>query len=74
MNEKLVKDCVRMYRERAAYAYKWAKEYKDCEEADLYQKELALAMAYDNAADMLVYAIEDREDMLRQYDYYGEEG
>ena len=72
MNEKLVKDCVRMYRERATYAYKWAKKYQERGEEDHHQKEFARAIAYDSAADMLVYAIEDREDMLRQCDYYGE--
>ena len=74
MNEKLVNDCVRMYRERAAYAFKWAKKYKERGEEDRHQEELTRAMAYDSAADMLVYAIEDREDNLRQYDYYGDEG
>lgn len=71
MNEQLMRDCLRMYRERASFYKKiWLDNYNhgfnnvEC---------LGKSDAYNNAAMMLEYALQDNAEILRQYDYFGED-
>lgn len=71
MNEPLVRDCLRMYRERENYyRTEWRKRSKDGLKATDF---LIMADAYSNAAIMLEYALQDNAEILQQYDYFGED-
>jgi hypothetical protein len=72
MNEQLVRDCLRMFREREDY-YKeeWNKEFdKNGSPPD---NLWGMMMAYDNAACMLEYALNGNSKALAQFDYYGKD-
>ena len=71
MDEQLMRDCLRMYRERENYyRTEWRKRSGD--KLDVVEF-LAMADAYENAAMMLEYALQGNDEILRQYDYFGEE-
>lgn len=71
MDEQLIQDCVRMYREREKYyRAEWRKRSKDGLKVTDF---LIMADAYTNAAMMLEYALQGNVEILRQYDYFGEE-
>ena len=71
MDEQLVQDCLRMYRERGNYyRTEWRKRSKDGLKATDF---LIMADAYTNAAMMLEYALQGNAEVLRQYDYFGED-
>ena len=59
MNEQLIRECLRMLRERER-AWKEAGDFNT-------------EVAYSSAADMLEYAINDNAECLAQFDYYGED-
>ena len=61
MDEKLVKECLRMFEERCKY-YDALPSFTEKE----------LACAYSNAATMLEYAINGNAECLTQFDTYGE--
>ena len=71
MDEQLMQDCLRMYRERASFYEKvWLDNYDhghnnvEC---------LGKSDAYRNAATMLEYAMSGNKEALAQFDYFGEE-
>ena len=59
MNEQLIRECLRMLRERERT---WREEGN-----------LNVEAAYGTAADMLEYAINDNAECLAQFDYYEKE-
>ena len=63
MNEKLIYEVLRMLNERRRF---WS---DNLDRANA----VYTAMAYDSACDMLRAAIDGREDILREFDYYGED-
>jgi len=71
MDEQLVRDCLQMYRERENYyRAEWCKRSKDGLKVTDF---LVMADAYSNAAMMLEYALQGNAEVLRQYDYFGED-
>jgi len=69
MNEQLVRDCLRMLRERKNYYQNTIKNGKSLNlDADY-----AAAGAYSSAATMLEYALKGDKEILSQFDYYGED-
>lgn len=60
MNEQLIRECLRMLREREQF---WKRRGQN----------FTVETAYSTAADMLEYAINDNAECLAQFDYYGEE-
>ena len=54
VNEFLIRECLRMLRDRSEY-WENAGEYGRC-------------VAYESAADMLEYALDDNAECLAQYD------
>ena len=70
MDEQLVRDCLRMYRERAAYfENEWRNSYNNGYDDPGYS---GMAGAYRSAATMLEYALRGNKETLSQFDYYGE--
>ena len=68
MNEQLIKDCLRMLRDRKNYYQNTIKNGKSLNlDADN-----AAAGAYNSAATMLEYAIKNDKEILAQFDYYKE--
>ena len=71
MDEQLMRDCLRMYHERENYyRTEWRKRSKDGLDVTDF---LVMADAYTNAAMMLEYALQGNAEILRQYDYFGED-
>jgi len=69
MDEQLVRDCLRMFRDRKNYYQNTIKNGKSLNlDADY-----AAAGAYSSAATMLEYALRGDKEILSQFDYYGEE-
>lgn len=62
MNEELIRDCLRMFKQRAAC-------YESIRPKGAI--ELGLACAYTNALQMLQYAIDGDSENLSQFDYFG---
>lgn len=68
MDEQLIRDCLRMLRERRNYYQNTIKNGKSFNlDADY-----AAAGAYSSAATMLEYAIKQDKEILAQFDYYEE--
>lgn len=67
MNEQLVRDCLRMFRECENYYIKESEKDKCTEDF------WGAIMAYNSAACMLEYALKGDSEALKQFDYYGEE-
>lgn len=68
MDEQLVRDCLRMLRDRKNYYQNTIKNGKSLNlDADY-----AAAGAYSSAATMLEYAIKGDKEILTQFDYYKE--
>ena len=63
MNEELIRDCLRMFRQRVQY---WKKHSSTGEK-------YGMKCAYENAADMLEYAINGDAETLANFDYYNED-
>ena len=63
MDEQLIRDCLRMFRQRMQY---WKKHSSTGEE-------YGMRCAYESAADMLEYAIDGDAEELANFDYYNEE-
>lgn len=63
MNEELIRDCLRMLRQRSKY---WSKHGPTVQE-------FTMSCAYANAADILEYAINGDAETLANFDYYGED-
>lgn len=71
--EELLMEVVRMFRERETYydeEHQHAVERGDGRAASLM---LGKALAYDSAREMLMAALTDNVEILRQYDYFGKE-
>ena len=71
--EELLMEVVRMLRERETYydeEHQRAVEREDGRAASLM---LGKALAYDTAREMLMAALTDNVEILRQYDYFGKE-
>lgn len=69
MDEQLIRDCLRMLRDRKNYYQNTIKNGKSLNlDADY-----AAAGAYSSAATMLEYAIKNDKEILAQFDYYGED-
>ena len=71
--EELLMEVVRMLRERETYydeEHERAVEREDWRAAALM---LGKALAYDTAREMLMAALTDNVEILRQYDYFGKE-
>lgn len=68
MDEQLIRDCLRMLRDRKRYYQNNIKSDKSLNlDADY-----AAAGAYSSAATMLEYAIKGDKEILTQFDYYKE--
>jgi len=68
MDEQLIRDCLRMFRDRKNYYQNTIKNGKSLNlDADY-----AAAGAYSSAATMLEYAIKKDKEILAQFDYYKE--
>ena len=68
MDEQLIRDCLRMLRDRKKYYQNTIKNGKSLNlDADY-----AAAGAYSSAATMLEYAIKQDKEILAQFDYYEE--
>ena len=73
MNENLLMDVVRMYDEREQYfetEHKNALNRGDWRSAAMM---LGKSLAYDSAREMLMAALTDNVEILRQFDYFGKE-
>ena len=68
MNEQLVRDCLRMLRDRKNY---YQNNIKNGKSLNL-DADYAAAGAYSSAATMLEYAIKNDKEILAQFDYYKE--
>lgn len=68
MNEQLIRDCLRMLRDRKNY---YQNNIKNGKSLNL-DADYAAAGAYSSAATMLEYAIKDDKEILAQFDYYKE--
>ena len=68
MNKQLVRDCLRMYHERAAY---FEEKWTNTHGAESL-KAITSCTAYEAAAIMLEYALSNNAELLAQFDYYGE--
>ena len=68
MNKELLMEVVRMLREREDYYEKeWMAE-QETSAAMMFGK----ASAYNSARQMLMAALVDNKEILREYDYFGE--
>ena len=73
MNENLLMEVVRMLREREDY---FEKEWQNCERKGLGNSAalmLGKSTAYNSARQMLMAALTDNKEILREYDCYKEE-
>lgn len=73
MNEELLMEVVRMYNEREQY---FETEHKNALNRGDYRAAsmmLGKSLAYDSAREMLMAALTDNKEILRQFDYFGEE-
>jgi hypothetical protein len=73
MNEELLMKVVRMLREREQYfetEHKNALNRGDWRAASMM---LGKSLAYDSAREMLMAALTDNKEILREYDYFGKE-
>lgn len=69
MKEQLVRDCLRMFREREDY---YKEEYnKEFDKGGSPDNLWGMMMAYNSAASMLEYALNGDNEALAQFDYYG---
>lgn len=71
--ENLLMEVVRMYNEREQYfdtEHKNALNRGDYRAASMM---LSKALAYDSAREMLMAALSDNVEILREYDYFGKE-
>ena len=68
MDEQLIRDCLRMLRDRKRY---YQNNIKNGKSLNL-DVDYAVAGAYSSAATMLEYAIKKDKEILSQFDYYGE--
>ena len=68
MDEQLIRDCLRMLRERKNY---YQNNIKNGKSLNL-DADYAAAGAYSSAATMLEFAIKKDKEILAQFDYYGE--
>jgi hypothetical protein len=72
MNEQLMRDCLRMFQERASYYERiWLDNYHHRGYNNV--ESLAKSDAYQNAATMLRYALDGDKETLAQFDYFGED-
>jgi hypothetical protein len=73
MNEELLMEVVRMYREREQY---FETEHKNALNRGDYRAAsmmLGKSLAYDSAREMLMAALTDNKEILREYDYFGKQ-
>ena len=73
MNENLLVEVVRMLREREDY---FETEHKNALNRGDYRAAsmmLGKSLAYDSAREMLMAALTDNVEILRQFDYFGKE-
>ena len=73
MNENLLMEVVRMYDEREQY---FETEHKNALNRGDYRAAsmmLGKSLAYDSAREMLMAALTDNVEILRQFDYFGED-
>ena len=73
MNEELLMEVVRMYSEREQY---FETEHKNALNRGDYRAAsmmLGKSLAYDSAREMLMAALTDNKEILRQYDYFGKQ-
>lgn len=71
--EELLMEVVRMFRERETYydvEHQHAVERGDWRAASMM---LGKALAYDTSREMLMAALTNNVEILRQYDYFGKE-
>ena len=71
--EELLMEVVRMLREREIYfdvEFRRAVERKDWRAASMMSGK---CLAYDSAREMLMAALTDNVEILRQYDYFGQD-
>ena len=72
MNEELLMNVVRMLREREQY---FETEHKNALNRGDYRSAsmmLGKSLAYDSAREMLMAGLTGNEEILRQYDYFGQ--
>ena len=71
--EELLMEVVRMYNEREQY---FETEHKNALNRGDYRAAsmmLGKSLAYDSAREMLMAALSNNEEILREYDYFGED-
>lgn len=71
--ENLLMEVVRMYSEREQY---FETEHKNALNRGDYRAAsmmLGKSLAYDSAREMLMAALTDNKEILRQYDYFGKQ-
>jgi hypothetical protein len=68
MDEQLVRDCLRMYRERAAhFENEWRNSYNNGYDDPGYY---GMAVTYGFASIMVAYALKGSKKTLAQFDYF----
>lgn len=70
---ELLIDVVRMYNEREEYFEEEHKKALDRGDYRAASMMLGKSLAYDSAREMLMAALTDNVEILRQYDYFGKE-
>lgn len=71
--ENLLMNVVRMLREREEYYNKeWLKAV-GAEQGIIASMMLGKSLAYDSAREMLMAALTDNVEILREYDYFGQD-
>ena len=69
MNEALIKKCLEIYKKRETAYYSDAQKFNELGRSDQYDYCLSAAMAYNSAATMLMYALDNDDEGLSQYNY-----
>lgn len=73
MNKKLLMEVVRMFREREDYFDKEWLKAEDAGQATSAAMLLGKSIAYNSARQMLMAALTDNKEILKEYDQYHEE-
>ena len=73
MNEELLMEVVRMLREREEYYDAEYKKSLNCGNYRIAPMKLGKSLAYGSAREMLMAALTDNKEILRQYDYFGQD-
>lgn len=72
LNEKLIYEAQRMLHERYAYFHKQEQQSESDSKKTYYYMVSSMADAYKAACDILSAVMEENEEILKSFDYYGE--